>query len=644
MITELPIYQAGLGKKYAFRRQILPSGQSTPHTPTVSYARVKQTKPEVWLAVRTAGRDKLVIVKRSHENDGNVLLKNEADALARLNRITWIPVPGLQIVPRLDSHIRYEDRHSFIAYEWLPGEKWKNLGELLDQGFQLEPDTILNLHQSLYNAIRLLHFMGVVHGDIKDDHVLVRRKSNGSFDFRDIRLIDFGLSYMDSNQDWRGASLGFSSPHYWHEENRSALTWSELRMLDWDGADALLYYAITGECFPITSPAYRKVTGSARKQIEFQERLRYTLRQRLLRIESPELHPLICYLIKRLSKPAQIDIPGVKDYDHSYELSPAHTWRFSAGLFGVGLMIQLVQSLWPLLFLLILPVFLKQLDRKNGDPFLLQTHFSRDFLLFLGLGLIGLVAGFLMFFYRGDPTDSRIFVSAILYFLISLMAFYQQSRAQKVEWYGAGILSCIAPVTLPTVFHASFPIWLSLLTVRSEKNQHQNFLFKKWFTIGLFAFIAGFLTWYSSWFKPKTPLNFPGQEWILIQISRWLGQEWANKVFGAPDVIIPGPTEFVHGPSGLLLLLSSWFISLVILLSRDSWANQFIAFERFKIYKSLLPIAALLGWGLPIIFEALFRIEFAGSTTFWIAGIISVGIAWLGGELGTQETLKDHCN
>lgn len=273
-------FNGRLGKRFKVLGPVSPTGGPTPHTPSVTYTRSRQKPPDVWETKMfyrhpsiwrtfSSSDNKLAVVKSSQHVTGRKLLENENKALARLQNWAWLP--GRRVAPRLYHSLTYDTENNrwFIASEWLgmkdnenikKGAAWERLKTILDNRYRWETAEILQLQRALEKAVRIMHRRGVIHGDIKDEHVFVKVKDpqNPTYDFTTVRLVDFGLSYLETTSVWKGASLGFCHPHFWASKTRG-MSKNELQWLDLYAVDALLYLVLTDEHFPAAFPAYKDV-------------------------------------------------------------------------------------------------------------------------------------------------------------------------------------------------------------------------------------------------------------------------------------------------------------------------------------------------------------------------------------------------
>jgi len=230
-------------------------GSSTPgYTPTSLSPRLVRSRPQLYRAVNQK-TGKTVAVKAIDLIYQQYLL-NEARSLNVLHKYS----------PRLIERLRVHDRKiAYIVYEWFDEDEWVSLKTEIEDDLKgslngREKCKLLyeSLRKSLQRSLNYIHSKGVIHGDLKPEHILVHRKSpQHTSEFDQIKLIDFGLSYLEKTEKWRGGSLGFTNPYFWESGNRRILDRRQLLAIDRYGVNALMYYAYTGAHFPAASPAYR---------------------------------------------------------------------------------------------------------------------------------------------------------------------------------------------------------------------------------------------------------------------------------------------------------------------------------------------------------------------------------------------------
>jgi serine/threonine protein kinase len=248
-----------------------------------------------------------------HKDQDYSVLLDEVAALDRLSWWRWLN----PIAPTVWEYFRVDDQTGtvFSVVECFGSDSqrvtgWVKLSELLNLPTPLWKDTESKVHDlrklqiALYSAVRRMHMVGVVHGDLKDEHILIRRRKGEKYDFSNIRLIDFGFSYVEydlsrkkhaqsdtymeydldrkkhiQSNTWKGGTPGFYNPIYWNKANRYGLTRQRLHALDYYSANTILFYALTGECFPASSATYSsladgrgviyKPLADGRKPIEY---------------------------------------------------------------------------------------------------------------------------------------------------------------------------------------------------------------------------------------------------------------------------------------------------------------------------------------------------------------------------------------
>lgn len=138
---------------------------------------------EVWRCVdRSFGREVAIKVP-FHDTEKNsdlvvAALQSEAELLGRLHH------PGIVHAVRRSG----EGLDAYLALDFIDGEDLIEHCRLLD----LDDNARLRLFEKALEATTYLHRKGVVHGDLKPDHILVGENDQPV-------LIDFGLSSSDSS-------------------------------------------------------------------------------------------------------------------------------------------------------------------------------------------------------------------------------------------------------------------------------------------------------------------------------------------------------------------------------------------------------------------------------------------------------------
>lgn len=231
-----------------------------PHTLS---PRLKRERPLLYKGEALNG-DRSVAIKASGQT-GRQVLMNEWRALDKLNLYNRLPF-NRPIAPAVHEKVFDLGNSSFFVFEWLDESEWMNIASLLCFTAPLvywdnSCSVVKKMWRALAVSIKKMHKLDIFHGDLKDEHIFVKIEKDGQLNFSEIRIIDFGTSYLGRLEDWKGGSIGFSPPHYWDPSYRLGLQRSRLQGLDWYGAYAVLYYACTGETFPTSSPAFREMAG-----------------------------------------------------------------------------------------------------------------------------------------------------------------------------------------------------------------------------------------------------------------------------------------------------------------------------------------------------------------------------------------------
>jgi len=358
------VINGGLGRKYYIVETIRYQSRRQP-TPTITYTRLRQGRPSVQSTVMEAKPVPIALLSFFPSMRRRAMVKTcavdyaqlltEVRALERLQRRwrLWAP----RIVPRLYQGVtyyrdkRYDRQGWFFSAEWLEmgnsqdKKEWEYLSEILRKEKQLSTEDILLLQRTLDRALAWMHRRRVVHGDIKDSHIVVRiREGEGTspkYDFSDIRFLDFGSSYIigEGILTWHGATPGFCPPYFWHEKHHQVLEPHKLRWLDRYAVDALLYFALTGEYFPVASPPYRVLLDRDRERVaQYLESLERALKKRINQTIDPKRDwprwALANWLVKRLCvlEPGGIHEPFYRK--KMFALMKLPGWMFLGSVLG----------------------------------------------------------------------------------------------------------------------------------------------------------------------------------------------------------------------------------------------------------------------------------------------------------------------
>lgn len=286
------------------------SAETTPgYTPTTSTSHLPRPRPSLYEAAVNGHSNQLVAVKIVEEGNQDCLLRE----YQALNELT-----SLSSVPRV-REFNYDQSFAFIALEYL-GNDWISLDKDIQRNgpFKERPNGGVEftlIRMTLEAEIGKIHRRGVVHGDLKTNHVFIKKvfqlhdtkADDYLLDYTEIKIIDFGASYLlGETSKWRGGSIGFSSPFHWNKEHREGLQFAELKAIDWYSANAILYHIYTGECFPVASPAFRLFIdrGEHKDVNEYYHQLEYSLHAKFGGEE------ILDDIIKTLCNPKDFVYPG----------------------------------------------------------------------------------------------------------------------------------------------------------------------------------------------------------------------------------------------------------------------------------------------------------------------------------------------
>jgi len=307
------IIPGGLGRQFQVSQMVSRTNDnpSTPPGSTTTYSRLNRVKPDVYEVTDThkqRGGDTFMLKAVCYEG-GIMTLVNEAKILSRMS---WV---WPRIAPRLITQVHtFKDVYYFV-YEKFSSNDWESLDKIIrSHGPITNPDEMMQLQSAIYASVHWLHFHNVIHGDLKDEHILIRKIKRGTgcytYDFGDIRFIDFGFGSLNRVGRWNGASIGFASAYFWNRSHRTLLSHKELLAQDWYGAYASLYYAFTGECFPTTSPTYSAL-GSPNTNDNVSEYYNELVESLNTHHRSEtQRHAILSALIRRLAQPDSLGDPS----------------------------------------------------------------------------------------------------------------------------------------------------------------------------------------------------------------------------------------------------------------------------------------------------------------------------------------------
>lgn len=127
-----------------------------------------------------------------------------ASFLREARTVNWVSHPNVAEIFDLGEE---QDGLVFQVMELLEGER---LSERLERG-PLEAGAALGLLEQITGALARAHDLGVVHRDLKPEHVFLVERG-GKSDF--VKLIDFGLAYLAREERTEASGLLAGTPGY----------------------------------------------------------------------------------------------------------------------------------------------------------------------------------------------------------------------------------------------------------------------------------------------------------------------------------------------------------------------------------------------------------------------------------------------
>lgn len=108
-------------------------------------------------------------------------------------------------IPNLRDIIKLDDGSLALVMSYIPGP---TLAQLLEKHKRLDPEHVAWITERCINALKYMHYHGVVHGDIKPANIIVQGDSHSCV------LVDFGLSVIrpSKNSTSKGYTPLYASP------------------------------------------------------------------------------------------------------------------------------------------------------------------------------------------------------------------------------------------------------------------------------------------------------------------------------------------------------------------------------------------------------------------------------------------------
>jgi serine/threonine protein kinase len=170
--------------------------------------------------------EKPVCIKHSNyvsPQDEEILLK-EARAIWDLRHFS---------IPTMKDIIKLEDNGLAIVMSYVPGPTLEQIIKKVDK---LDPEHVAWITERSLNALKYLHYNGVVHGDVKPQNIIIQPENHT------IVLVDYGLSLIRPSRNSKaiGYTPYFASPE---QERGNTLTPES----DLYGLGMTMIYALGGD-------------------------------------------------------------------------------------------------------------------------------------------------------------------------------------------------------------------------------------------------------------------------------------------------------------------------------------------------------------------------------------------------------------
>jgi len=115
-------------------------------------------------------------------------------------------------IPSVREIIKLDDGSLALVMSFIPGP---TLDQIVEKNGTLDAETVCWITERVLNALRYLHFHGVVHGDVKPQNIIVQPEKHM------VVLVDYGLSLIRPSAD--SMAKGYT-PHYAPPEQVAGMT------------------------------------------------------------------------------------------------------------------------------------------------------------------------------------------------------------------------------------------------------------------------------------------------------------------------------------------------------------------------------------------------------------------------------------
>jgi len=102
-------------------------------------------------------------------------------------------------VPAIRNLLRLEDGSLALVMSYIPGP---TLEQVVEKKGRIDPEHVSWMAERMLNALKYIHFHGVVHGDLKPQNVIIKAEDHT------VILVDFGLAMVKPQK--KSASVGYT--------------------------------------------------------------------------------------------------------------------------------------------------------------------------------------------------------------------------------------------------------------------------------------------------------------------------------------------------------------------------------------------------------------------------------------------------
>lgn len=108
-------------------------------------------------------------------------------------------------IPVMRDFLHLDDGSLALVMSFIPG---LTVEKLVERHGRLDPENVAWMMERTLNALKYLHYNGVIHGDVKPQNIIVQPETHS------IVVVDFGLSLVKptAKSEAKGHTPGFASP------------------------------------------------------------------------------------------------------------------------------------------------------------------------------------------------------------------------------------------------------------------------------------------------------------------------------------------------------------------------------------------------------------------------------------------------